>query len=135
VGADPDLVVLEHSVAGRPPPRHVCAALDAIVRREDPMRFAILAAALLAAPGIEEECTPAPPEVIAAAEREAAAADARAAEAESIAVRSGNPGADARARKALADARAAHDGVARLKCQPVDPKVPRLPGRIPARGY
>ena len=99
------------------------------------MRLAVLAAALLATPELEEKCTPAAPDIVAAAEREAAAADARAAEAESIAVRSGNPGAETRAAKARVDATAAQDEVARLKCQPVDPRKPRLPGKIPGRGY
>ena len=97
------------------------------------MHLSLLAAALLATPGAEGKCTPAAPDVVAAAEREAAAAETRANEAESIAVRSGNPGAEVRAGKARADATAAQDQVARLRCRSVE--KPRPTGKIPGRGY
>jgi hypothetical protein len=99
------------------------------------MRLAILIAALLAAPAGGDECKPASHDVIAAAERRAADADAKASQAESVAVRSGNPGAQARAERARQEARDAQDEVGRLTCRAVEPRrPPPLPG-LPRRGY
>jgi hypothetical protein len=90
--------------------------------------FPLLAAlALHAAAG----CTPADAKVIAEAERRAADSDAKARQAESVAVRSGNPGAQARANQARADADAAQDEVARLQCKP----VARSKAKLPPFGY
>jgi hypothetical protein len=99
------------------------------------MRLPILLAALVAVPAGGDECRPASHDVVAAAERRAADADVKASQAESVAVRSGNPGAQARAERARQDARDAQDEVARLKCQAVEPRrPPPLPG-MPRRGY
>ena len=64
------------------------------------------------------DCRPADPKTIADAERRASDAEYRAEQAESIAVRSGNPGAQARAAQAHAQATAARDEVAKLRCKP-----------------
>jgi hypothetical protein len=64
------------------------------------------------------ECTPAAPEAIAEAERAARDAEHKADEAESVAVRSGNPGAARRAeqaRRAAAESRARAEA---LRCAP-----------------
>ncbi len=99
------------------------------------MRLPVALAALLAVPALAEECKPAAPDAVAVGERKAADADARAAQAESIAVRSGNPGAQARADQARADATAARDEVARLKCLPAQPKKSLPVFKTPGRGY
>jgi hypothetical protein len=99
------------------------------------MRLEVMVAVLLATPAVEEKCKPAAADIVAAAERRAADADASAAQAESIAVRSGNPGAQARADQARADATAAHDKVARLRCLPVEARRPAPLPKMPGRGY
>ena len=63
-------------------------------------------------------CAPAPPAAVALAEKKALDADHKASQAESIAVRSGNPGAQARANQARAEATAAQRELARMRCQP-----------------
>jgi hypothetical protein len=88
----------------------------------------VAALALHAAGG----CTPADDKVVAEAERRAADSDAKARQAESVAVRSGNPGAQARANQARADADAAQDEVARLRCKP---SAAHGKGRLPPLGY
>jgi hypothetical protein len=80
------------------------------------MRAAAALLLLLASPALAE-CTPADPDAIAAAERKARDAETAAERAESVAVRSGNPGAHARAvhaRGVATDARAEAD---RLACK------------------
>ena len=90
---------------------------------------AVIAFALLSFRALAE-CTPASPKVIAEAERRASDADHKAQQAESVAVRSGNPGAQARADLARADASAAREELAKLKCQSASgtpgPKLPSL---------
>jgi hypothetical protein len=85
---------------------------------------------LLSAPAAAE-CTPGDAAAIAEAERRARDAEARAAQAESVAVRSGNPGAHARALEARDAAAQAQSELARLACR--DPEAaapaPRRPGR------
>ncbi len=98
-------------------------------------RVTLLALLLLAAPAaLADECKPAAADVLAAAERKAADADAKASQLESVAVRSGNPGAQARADQARADATVARDEIARLKCQPVASKSQPM-FKMPGRGY
>lgn len=99
------------------------------------MRLLALVTLLLATRAAGEDCKPAAPGVIAAAERKAADAASRATQAESVAVRSGNPGAQARADGARADATAARDEVARLKCERVEAEKSRPMLRMPGRGY
>ncbi len=91
---------------------------------------AAIAAALLSSPAAAG-CTPADPKVIAAAERKASDADHKAEQAESVAVRSGNPGAQARASRARTEADAAHDELAKLQCQTAS----HSPAKVPVRGY
>lgn len=88
--------------------------------------FAALAALALVVRAASE-CTPADPKTIAEAERRASDAEYKADQAESIAVRSGNPGAQARAIQARAQATAARDEVAKLQCKPTSkPASPAL---------
>jgi hypothetical protein len=77
------------------------------------------------------ECTPADPDAIAAAERKARDAAAAADQAESVAVRSGNPGAHARAVHARDVANDAQAELDRLRCKEGDAggPEPRAPGR------
>jgi hypothetical protein len=94
-------------------------------------------AAAASPPGAPAGCTPAAPDAIAEAERKAGDADHRAQEAESIAVRSGNPGASARAARARAEATAAQQEVRRLRCEAADPGAQPSPPPLapPPRGY
>ena len=80
-------------------------------------------------------CTPASAEVVATAEKRAADADHRASEAESVAVRSGNPGAQARANQARAEAVAAQRDLANLRCQPPASAGPSPVPKIPVPRY
>ena len=99
------------------------------------MRLAAAAVASLLSFHAAADCTPADPKVIAAAERKASDADHKAQQAESVAVRSGNPGAQARASQARAEARAAQEELAKLQCKPSSrsPATPKL--GVPAPGY
>jgi hypothetical protein len=77
------------------------------------------------------ECTPADPDTIAAAERKARDAASAADQAESVAVRSGNPGAQARAVHARDVANDAQAELDRLRCKDDGAGAPdaRPPGR------
>jgi hypothetical protein len=96
------------------------------------MKIAVAIAAALLGVRAVAECTPADPNVIAAAEQRARDAEYKAQQAESIAVRSGNPGAAARAAQARASATAAHDEVEKLQCKvshrSTDTPQPKTPG-------
>jgi hypothetical protein len=95
------------------------------------MRTLLLLVTLLAASGARAECTRAAPDAIAAAERAAADAEHKADQADSVAVRSGNPGASTRADLARRDAVAARKRANELACKappagsaPAAPKPP-----------
>ncbi len=93
---------------------------------------AAVLAALLPLPSLAE-CTPPAPAAVAAAEKKASDAERKAEQAESIAVRSGNPGAQARAKQARAAAASAREDVARLECKAAG-AAPAVPTN-PATGY
>lgn len=95
---------------------------------------AALVAALLSFRAVAD-CSPADPKVIAAAEKAAFDADHKAQQAESVAVRSGNPGAQARATQARAEATAAQEELARLQCKTTTPSPAAQKLRLPAPGY
>jgi hypothetical protein len=88
-------------------------------------------AALLAAAPVPAACQSAAPVVVAAARRSADEAALKAQEAESIAVRSGNPGAARRATLARQEADEALRKVAALACE----AAPTAAARKPAIGY
>jgi hypothetical protein len=96
-----------------------------------PLALALLSAIALRAAG---NCTPASADELLAAERRAADADRKAEQAESIAVRSGNPGAQARAKEARAQAAAAQQEADALACKP-GAKMPSRPLGGAATGY
>jgi hypothetical protein len=79
------------------------------------------------------DCTPADPKAVAEAERAAGDADFKAQEAESVAVRSGNSGAQARATQARAAATIARQHADALQCKATETPAQTLPP--PARGY
>ena len=95
-----------------------------------PLAVTLLATLSLRAAG----CTPATADVLLAAERRATEADHKAEQAESIALRSGNPGAQARAKEARAQATAAHEEADALACKP-GAKLPAKPFGRAATGY
>jgi len=99
------------------------------------MRIAVAVVAVLLSYRAAADCTPADPKVIAAAERKASDADHKAEQAESVAVRSGNPGAQARASRARTEANAAQDELAKLQCKTTgrSPATQKL--EVPAHGY
>ena len=78
----------------------------------------LLLATLLAASGAQAECTRATPDAIATAERAAVDAEHKADQANSVAVRSGNPGASARADTARRAAVTARKRANDLACKP-----------------
>ena len=84
------------------------------------MRLIALALAALFPVSALAECIPADAEAIAAAENVMRNAEYKATQAESVAVRSGNPGAGARAKQARALASAAQEELARLTCKVPD---------------
>jgi hypothetical protein len=95
------------------------------------MRHALALAALLASTHAMAECRPASAEALAEAERRAADAGQKADQAQSVAVRSGNPGAARRAdlaRQAADEARRAADELACKAAAPRTPAAPRLGG-------
>jgi len=81
------------------------------------MRAIVTAFAVLLAVPAPAPCTPGDPNAIAAAERKAGDAEYRAEQAEAIAVKSGNPGAAARAKHARAQAVSAQAELAKLQCK------------------
>ena len=81
----------------------------------------LLLATLLAASGAQAECTRATPDAIATAERAAVDAEHKADQANSVAVRSGNPGASARADTARRAAVTARKRANDLACKPPPP--------------
>jgi hypothetical protein len=87
----------------------------------------IVIASLLLPPAALAGCTPADAQTVAAAEKKANDAAFKADQAESVAVRSGNPGAQARATQARNDAKAAREEVAKLRCE----APPATPGTGP----
>ena len=88
------------------------------------MRLAAAAlAALLAAPAAAD-CTPAPAAQVAEAERAAQDAERKAGQAESVAVRSGNPGAARRAEQARKEATLARERALALACTATPPPRP-----------
>jgi hypothetical protein len=97
------------------------------------MRSALALATLLLALDARAECTPAAPEAVAAAARQAVDAERRADELESVAVRSGNPGAARRAELARREAVESRRKAAALACQ-APPEATTPPPR-PGRGY
>jgi hypothetical protein len=79
------------------------------------------------------DCTPAEPDAIAAADRKARDAEGAADRAESVAVRSGNPGAHARAvhaRSVATEARAEADRLACKEGGAAKTVEPPMPGRF-----
>lgn len=88
-----------------------------------------LAALLALGPGAG--CTPAAPAALAEVERSATAAERKADQAESEAVRSGNPGAARRAELARQEAVEARRSAAAAACRPPPPE----PARKAPRGY
>jgi hypothetical protein len=90
--------------------------------------------ALLSSHAPAADCTPADPKTIAEAERAASDADFKAQQAESVAVRSGNSGAQARATQARAAATSARQHADALQCKAT--KTPaENPPALPSRGY
>lgn len=87
------------------------------------MRWLLLAALLWPLPS-RAECTPAAPTAVAEAERLAAEAERKADQADSVSVRSGNPGAARRAALARQEATAARRKVAELACTAVPAAAP-----------
>lgn len=83
------------------------------------MRLALLLAVLLLPLQARGECTPAAPAVVAEAERAAGDAERKADQAESVSVRSGNPGAARRAQIARQEAIDARKKAAGLSCTAV----------------
>jgi hypothetical protein len=79
------------------------------------------------------DCTPADPKTIAEAEKAADDADFKAQQAESIAVRSGNSGAQARATQARAAATSARQHADALQCKATE--APATKPVLPLRGY
>ena len=101
------------------------------------MRPALAALALLLSRATVAACTPADAPAVAAAERAASDAEVKAQHAESIAVRSGNPGAQVRATRARAEATAARGELAKLRCEPAPaPVAPKKQRPLsPPSGY
>lgn len=103
------------------------------------MYLAAALALLLSTPGLSPPdagpCTPASTDAIAAAQRRAADADSKASQAESVAVRSGNPGAQARANQARAAATAAQQELARLSCRAADARSSSPALKLPTPRY
>jgi hypothetical protein len=99
------------------------------------MRTILATLALAAALQARAECTPAAPATIAEAERQAGEAEHKADQAESVSVRSGNPGAARRAELARREAGEARARAAALACK-APPAVPlQAPAPSPGRGY
>jgi hypothetical protein len=95
-----------------------------------PLRLAAVLIFLKVSPALAA-CKPADPATLAAARRKAEDAAYKADQAESLAVRSGNPGAQTRAKQARAAADAAAAEVARLECkEPAAADTP-FPGLLP----
>jgi hypothetical protein len=81
------------------------------------MHVAVATLAVFLSFPVFADCTPADPKAIAAAEKKASDAAYKAEQAEAIAVKSGNPGAAARASQARAEASAAERQLANLQCK------------------
>jgi hypothetical protein len=100
------------------------------------MRLALLVAALLLPllpVRATAECTPAAPAVVAEAERAAADAERKADQADSVSVRSGNPGAARRAQITRQEAVDARKKAAGLACQAAPAAAPAA-GKV-GKGY
>jgi len=81
------------------------------------MRTALGALLLFIAQAASAACQPADARTVAAAERKAGDLRYKADQAEATAVKSGNPGASARAKQAQAQAALAEQELAKLKCE------------------
>ena len=99
------------------------------------MRTILATLALAAALQARAECTPAAPATIAEAERQAGEAEHKADQAESVSVRSGNPGAARRAELARREAGEARARAAALACKPPPAAPAPAPPPGPGRGY